>query len=89
MSHINHQPRRDQQARILLSAGFFYFVELMLGFHVGFIGTYNAQQRLIMDGPGIARYYFFRGSCFTDLLAVVAWVAQVSRTCFAASCHGY
>lgn len=62
---------------MLLLAGFFYFVELMLGFHVGFIGSYNAQQRLIMDGPGIARYYFFRGSCFTDLLAVVAWVAQV------------
>ena len=58
-------------------AGVFFVVELGLGFHIGFVGTFNSQQRLVMDGPGIARYYILRGNCFSDSLAAVAWVAQV------------
>ena len=56
-----------------------YFMELCLGFHVGFMGSFNSQRKLIMDGRGIARYYVFRGNFFVDMLASVAWVAQVKK----------
>lgn len=60
-----------------MQAGIFFTIEFALGFHVGFVGTYNGQQKLIMDGPGIARYYVLKGNFPVDILAVIAWVAQV------------
>ncbi|KAK9804836.1 hypothetical protein WJX72_007920 [[Myrmecia] bisecta] len=61
-----------------LIAGCFYAVELGLGFHVGFVGRYNMQRKVIMDGRGIAWYYVLKGSFFIDLLTTLAWLTQIT-----------
>lgn len=60
------------------TAGAFYFVELCLGFHVGFVGKHNMAKKLIMDGKAVAWFYTVRGQFFVDAITAVAWVAQVS-----------
>jgi hypothetical protein len=57
--------------------GFFYFVELCLGFHVGFMGKLGIRRKLIMDGKAIAWYYIFHGQFLVDTITAVAWFAQV------------
>jgi hypothetical protein len=59
------------------TAGAFYFVELCLGFHVGFVGKHNMAKKLIMDGKAVAWFYTVRGQFFVDAITAVAWVAQV------------
>ncbi|KAK9807740.1 hypothetical protein WJX72_007807 [[Myrmecia] bisecta] len=61
-----------------LIAGCFYAVELGLGFHVGFVGRYNMQRKVIMDGRGIAWYYLLKGSFAIDLLTTLAWLTQIT-----------
>ena len=60
-----------------LRAGAFYFVELLLGFHIGFVGRLNTRKKLIMDGKAVAWYYVTKGQFFVDTLTAVAWIAQV------------
>ena len=63
------------------SAGAFYFVELWLGFHIGFVGKLNTRKKLIMDGKAVAWFYVIRGQFFVDTLTAVAWIAQVQTEC--------
>ena len=63
---------------LCLCAGAFYFVELLLGFHIGFVGKLNARKKLVMDGKAVAWFYMWRAQFFVDALTAVAWIAQVS-----------
>ncbi|CAL8465088.1 g4623 [Coccomyxa elongata] len=63
---------------INLTAGTFYFVELCLNFHIGFIGKYGTQKRVIMDGKAVAWYYITQGQFFVDCITAVAWIAQIA-----------
>jgi hypothetical protein len=47
---------------------------------VGIIAKYRSEQRLVMDGLHIARYYVFKGSFIIDFLTGIAWITQV-RAC--------
>ena len=60
------------------TAGAFYFVELWLGFHIGFVGRLNTRKKLVMDGKAVAWYYLTRGQFIVDTLTAIAWIAQVS-----------
>lgn len=60
-----------------MAAGTIYFVELCLNFHIGFIGKYGTQKRLIMDSKAVAWYYITQGQFFVDCITAVAWIAQV------------
>ncbi|BDA50689.1 probable potassium/sodium hyperpolarization-activated cyclic nucleotide-gated channel [Coccomyxa sp. Obi] len=63
---------------INLIAGTFYFVELCLNFHIGFIGKYGTQKRMIMDGKAVAWYYITQGQFFVDCITAVAYFAQIT-----------
>ena len=52
-------------------------MELLLGFHIGFVGRLNTRKKLIMDGKAVAWYYVAKGQFFVDTLTAVAWIAQV------------
>ncbi|KAK9814109.1 hypothetical protein WJX72_000796 [[Myrmecia] bisecta] len=60
-----------------LVAGAFYVVELVLGFHIGFVGTHALRRRVIMHGRAVAWYYMRHGTFFVDLITTVAWLGQV------------
>ena len=66
--------------QILGYAGFFYTLDLIFNFHVGFIGKYNTQKTLVMDGRAIARYYVTKGTFVVDFITTCCWLAQVSAT---------
>ena len=61
-------------------AGGLYFIDTCLGFHVGFLGKYNMNKKLVMDGRAIAWYYTTRGNFYVDVITVIAWTAQVRRS---------
>ena len=63
------------------SAGFFFFIEFLVNFHVGFIGKNNTRRKLIMDGRAIAWYYVTQGHFMVDLLTVIVWIAQARPQC--------
>ena len=63
--------------QLCLCAGAFYFVELLLGFHIGFVGKLNARKKLVMDGKAVAWFYIRRGQFYVDTITAVAWIAQV------------
>ena len=58
-------------------AGLFFVVDMFLGFHTGYVITYNMRKRVVMDGKQVAKWYILRGSFFVDLLSSIAWVTQV------------
>ena len=60
-----------------MTAGTFYFMELLLNFHIGFIAKYGTQKKLVIDGKATAWYYITQGQFFVDMLTAVAWIAQV------------
>lgn len=64
---------------VCLCTGAFYFGELLLGFHVGFVGKLNARKKLVMDGKAVAWFYICRGQFYVDTITAVAWIAQVSN----------
>ncbi len=57
--------------------GAFYTLDLVFNFHVGFIGKFNGQKTLVMDGHAIARYYVTKGTFVVDLITACCWTAQV------------
>jgi len=59
--------------------GAFYTLDLVFNFHVGFIGKFNGQKTLVMDGHAIARYYVTKGTFVVDLITACCWTAQVGR----------
>ncbi|BDA48947.1 probable potassium voltage-gated channel subfamily H member 7 [Coccomyxa sp. Obi] len=61
-----------------LIAGTFYYAELLINFHVGFIGKYGAQKKVIMDGKAVAWYYTTQGTSVVDALTATAWFAQIT-----------
>ena len=69
---------RKVSCHVCLCAGGFYFVELLLGFHVGFVGKLNARKKLVMDGKAVAWFYTCRGQFYVDTITAIAWIAQVS-----------
>ena len=67
-------------------AGFFYTCDMMFNFHVGFIGKYNTQKTLVMDGRAIARYYVTKGTFAVDFITACCWMAQVTGTLSTSPC---
>lgn len=67
-------PRRAAPRR---TAGAFYTTDLIFNFHVGFVGKFNTQKTLVMDGHAIARYYVTKGTFIVDLITACCWTAQV------------
>lgn len=59
-------------------AGLFFVIDMMLGFHTGYVISYNLRKRVVMDGKQVAKWYTLRGSFFVDLLSSIAWVTQVT-----------
>lgn len=64
----------------LAHAGFSYTVDMIFNFHVGFIGKFNTQKTLVMDGRAIARYYVTKGTFVVDFITACCWLAQVNGT---------
>ena len=64
-------------------------MDLVFNFHVGFIGKYNTQKTLVMDGRAIARYYVTKGTFVVDFITSCCWVAQVNSTCNSSESHHY
>ena len=62
-------------------AGFFYTLDLIFNFHVGFIGKFNTQKTLVMDGRAIARFYVTKGTFAVDCITACCWTAQVGSAC--------
>ena len=60
----------------LASSGAFYFVELCLGWHVGFIGKHNMNKKLVMDGRAVAWFYVRHGQFLVDAITAIAWITQ-------------
>jgi len=58
-------------------AGFLIFVDFGLGFHTGYVITFNLRKRVVMEGKQVAKWYVLRGSCWVDALSTVAWISQV------------
>lgn len=52
-------------------------VDLLLGFHTGYVVSHNFKRRVVMDGRQVAHWYVLRGSFWVDSLSTVAWVTQV------------
>lgn len=73
----------------LAHAGFFYTVDLIFNFHVGFIGKFNTQKTLVMDGRAIARYYVTKGTFVVDFITSCCWLAQVNGTLHTSKSHPY
>ncbi|CAL8463823.1 g3357 [Coccomyxa elongata] len=63
---------------INLIAGTLYFAELLINFHVGFIGKYGAQKKIVLDGKAVAWYYITQGQFLVDTLTAIAWIAQIT-----------
>ena len=38
----------------MLSAGFFYWMDILMRFRTGFCVTFNLKRKLVMDAPHIA-----------------------------------
>ncbi len=53
-------------------------MELLLNFHIGFIGKWGSQKKVFIDGKAVAWYYITHGQFFVDVLTAVAWIAQVT-----------
>ncbi len=60
-----------------MAVGTLYFAELLINFHVGFIGKCGTHKKVVMDGKAVAHYYFTQGSFVVDALISAAWIAQV------------
>lgn len=60
-----------------VTTGTLYFAELLINFHVGFIGKYGTQKKIVLDGKAVAWYYITQGQFLVDTLTAVAWIAQV------------
>lgn len=69
--------RCDQDRVVVATAGLLYTIDLFFNFHVGFIGKYNTQKTLVMDGRAIARYYVTKGTFIVDFITACCWTAQV------------
>ena len=54
-------------------------MDMIFNFHVGFIGKFNTQKTLVMDGRAIARYYVTKGTFVVDFITSCCWVAQVNE----------
>ena len=52
-------------------------VDMLLGFHTGYVISYNFRKRVVMNGRQVAKWYVLRGSFLVDLLSSIAWVTQV------------
>ncbi len=61
-------------------AGGLYFIDLCLGFHVGFLGQHNMAKKLVMDRRAIAWYYTRRGNFPVDLITAIAFFSQARAT---------
>ncbi len=59
-----------------LRAGLFFFIDLLLNFHVGYMASYNVHRKIIMDRRTIARLYVFHGTFWVDLISCGAWFTQ-------------
>lgn len=71
------------------SPGGLYFIDLCLGFHVGFLGQHNMTKKLVMDARAIAWFYTRRGNFPVDLITAVAFFSQVhlrARPCYNPPC---
>jgi hypothetical protein len=58
--------------------GCVFFVDMILGFHVGFIATYNSRKLLVMNGRIVARHYLRTFSFMVDSFASAAWLLQIA-----------
>ena len=62
----------------VMPAGLFFMIDMMLGFHTGYVISYNLRKRVVMNGKQVAKWYAVRGSFWVDFLSSVAWITQVS-----------
>ncbi|KAI7843229.1 hypothetical protein COHA_003209 [Chlorella ohadii] len=58
--------------------GCIFFVDMVIGFHVGFIATYNSRKLLVMNGPIVARHYLRSFGFMVDFFASLAWLLQIA-----------
>ena len=66
-------------------SGAFYFIDLCLGWHVGFIGKHNMNKKLVMDGRAVAWFYVWHGQFLVDIITAIAWITQARVHCLACS----
>lgn len=66
-------------ASLFTLAGLFFMIDLVLGFHTGYVISFNFRKRVVMNGRQVAKWYVFRGSFWVDFLSSVAWITQVRR----------
>ena len=64
---------------VVVNAGMVFFADLVLGFHTGYVVTFNFKRKVVMDGRLVAKFYVLRGTFVVDFLSTCAWITQVGR----------
>ena len=79
-----HQLQANQQtvleSKLVVLAGLFYWVDIVMRFLIGFVVVYNLKRELILDGGLIAHFYIRHNTFATDLIAAIPAVAEVHTT---------
>eukprot|EP00887_Chlorella_sp_A99_P000211 scaffold13.g211.t1 len=60
-----------------LVAGLFFCAEIWMGLHVSYVQVYQANKREVKGPWHIAHFYFWRSSCWRDVISVAIWFIEI------------
>lgn len=63
---------------MLSSADIVYVIDWFMGFHIGFVASWDARWVPVTDGRLVAKYYALHGQLIINTVAMLPIIVQVS-----------